>query len=98
MAGATAPGRLPKNGFVAERLQRKLLDLARHRAQLTAQRMAVANRIHKRLEDANIGLGLVASDLLRISGRDRPRDLVEGKQRPDSELLRAEPQRTRRLL
>jgi len=58
-------------------------DLTRHRAQLVAQRGAVANRIHKTLEDANIKLGLVASDVLGVSGRDMLRALIGGRQTPD---------------
>ncbi len=39
------------------RLQRKLRDLTRQRAQLVGERTRVANRIYKTLEDANVKLG-----------------------------------------
>lgn len=70
---------LLKASFVPEREQRELRDLTRHRAQLVAQRAAVANRIHKTLEDANVKLGVVASDIFGASGRDMLAALVEGR-------------------
>jgi transposase len=68
--------------FVPERPQRELRDLTRHRAQLVAETTRVANRIHKTLEDANIKLGAVASDVLGVSGRDMLRALIAGNQEP----------------
>ena len=41
-----------------------------------------ANRIQKVLEDANIKLGSVASDVLGVSGRDMLHAMVEGQQDP----------------
>ena len=81
---------LLRGSFVPDRPQREMRDLTRHRAQLVAQRGAVANRIHKTLEDANIKLGLVASDVLGVSGRDMLRALIEGRQTPEqmAELAR----------
>jgi transposase len=46
------------------------------------QTTAVANRIHKVLEDANIKLGAVATDILGTSGRAMLRALVEGETDP----------------
>jgi len=60
---------LLKGSFVPPRPVRDLRDLTRHRAQLAAEHTRVANRIHKLLEDANIKLGAVASDILGKSGR-----------------------------
>src|SRR5262249_13690728 len=54
-------------------------DLTRQRAQLTGEKASVANRIQKVLEDANIKLGSVASDVLGASGRDMLRALVSGQ-------------------
>jgi transposase len=48
---------------------RELRDLTRQRAQLVRERAGVANRIQKVLEDANIKLSSVASDVLGVSGR-----------------------------
>jgi transposase len=68
--------------FVPDLPQRELRDLTRHRTQLVHQRTAVANRIHKTLEDANIKLGGVASDVLGVSGRAMLRALIDGRQTP----------------
>jgi len=72
--------------FVPERPQRELRDLTRQRGQLVADRARVANRIQpfgsaqgEVLEDANVKLGSVASDVLGASGRDMLKALAEGK-------------------
>jgi len=81
---------LLRGSFVPARPQRELRDLTRHRAQLVHHVAAVANRIHKTLEDGNVKLGLVASDILGASGRDMLRALIVGTQTPDqmAELAR----------
>lgn len=73
---------LLRGSFVPDRPQRELRDLTRHRAQLVAQVSAVTNRIHKTLEDTNIKLGLVASDILGVSGRAMIQSLIDGGQTP----------------
>lgn len=70
---------LLKGSFVPDRPQREFRDLTRHRAQLVNEKSAVANRIHKILEDANIKLGTVATDILGKSGRDMIRALIRGE-------------------
>ena len=60
---------LLRASFVPDRPQRDLRDLTRHRAQLVSEHTRVANRIQKVLEDANIKLASVASDVLGVSGR-----------------------------
>jgi transposase len=71
---------LLRGSFVPPRAVRELRDLTRHRAQLTAEQTRVANRIHKVLEDCNIKLGAVASDVLGKSGRAMLRALLRGEQ------------------
>lgn len=71
---------LLRSSFVPPRPQRELRDLTRHRAQLQGERTRIANRIHKVLEDANIKLGSVASDILGVSGREMLDRLVAGEQ------------------
>jgi len=66
--------------FVPPRPVRQLRDLTRHRAQLAAEHTRAANRIHKLLEDANIKLGAVASDVLGQSGRAMLAALLAGEQ------------------
>ena len=73
---------LLRGSFVPPRAVRELRDLTRHRAQLTGERTRVANRIHKLLEDANIQLGAVASDVLGKSGRAMLQALLRGEQDP----------------
>jgi len=60
---------LLRGSFVPPRGQRELRELTRHRTQLVGEKARIANRIHKTLEDANIKLGSVASDILGVSGR-----------------------------
>ena len=60
---------LLRNSFVPPRAIRDLRDLTRARAILTQEHTSVCNRIQKVLEDANIKLGSVASDVFGASGR-----------------------------
>jgi transposase len=60
---------LLKASFVPPRDQRDLRDLTRQRANLVAERADVVNRLQKVLEDANIKLGCVATNVMGVSGR-----------------------------
>jgi transposase len=81
---------LLRGSFVPPEPIRDLRDLTRHRSQLVAEKTAVANRIQKVLEDANIKLASVASDVLGVSGRAMLRALVAGQEDPEqlAELAR----------
>jgi len=70
---------LLRGSFVPPRHQRELRDLTRSRTQLTRQVASVANRIHKVLEDTNIKIGLVATDIVGVSGRRIITALIEGE-------------------
>jgi transposase len=70
---------LLRESFVPDRPQRELRDLTRQRAQLAMDKNRVANRLQKILEDANIKLSSVASDVLGASGRDMLRALIAGQ-------------------
>jgi transposase len=74
---------LLRPSFVPERPVRDLRDLTRQRTQLTGERSAAANRIQKVLEDANIKLGSVATDVLGVSGRAMLAELIEGQDDPE---------------
>jgi transposase len=74
---------LLEGSFVPKRELRELRDLTRIRAQLASEQTRVANRIHKILEDANIKLGAVASDILGKSGRAMLWALIGGQQDPE---------------
>jgi transposase len=69
--------------FVPPEPIRELRDLTRQRAQLVAEKASVAHRIHKTLEDANIKLSGVATDILGVSGRAMIAKLIEGETDPD---------------
>ena len=58
---------------------RELRDLTRQRTQLVRERAAVSNRIQKVLEDANIKLASVATDVLGVSGRAMIAALIGGE-------------------
>jgi transposase len=73
---------LLKRSFVPPLPQRDLRDLTRTRTSLLQDRSRVANRLQKVLEEANIKLGDVASDVLGVSGREMLAALVEGKLLP----------------
>jgi len=73
---------LLRGSFVPEPVQRDLRELTRQRRQLIQAKASVANRIQKVLEDANIKLGSVATDVLGVSGRDMLRAIVSGQDDP----------------
>ena len=60
----------------------KLRDLTRYRADLVAARTAEKNRAEKLLEDAQIKLSVVVSDIFGASGRDMLAALVAGERNP----------------
>ena len=61
---------------------RRLRDLTRYRADLVAARTAEKNRVGKLLEDAQIKLSVVVSDIFGVSGRDMLAALVAGERSP----------------
>ena len=74
---------LLRASFVPPRPQQNLRDLTRQRTQLMGDRSRVVNRMQKVLEDANIKLASVASDITGKSGRAILDALVEGKLTPE---------------
>jgi len=76
---------LLRNSFVPPRAIRDLRDLTRTRAILTQEHSSICNRIQKVLEDANIKLGSVASDVFGVSGRAILRALMNEEN--DAEAL-----------
>ena len=73
---------LLRSSFVPSRPQRELRELTRQRTQLIREQTRIVNRIHKTLEDANIKLGAVATDILGKSGRAMLSALVNGERDP----------------
>jgi transposase len=68
--------------FVPDTRIQELRELTRTRARLVQERTAVANRIHDVLENANIKLASVASDILGRSGRAMLEAIVGGESDP----------------
>jgi transposase len=68
--------------FVPPKPIRRLRDLTRYRAALVAQVGAEKNRVEKLLEDAQIKLSVVASDIFGVSGRDMMAALIAGQRDP----------------
>jgi transposase len=73
---------LLRASFVPPVAIRRLRDLTRMRAKIRQTLASFANRIQKVLEDANIKLGSVASDVLGVSGRHMLKALLAGEQDP----------------
>lgn len=73
---------LLKASFVPPQPIRELRDLTRQRTQLIGERTSAANRIQKVLEDANIKLAGVATDVLGASGWDMLEALIAGETDP----------------
>ena len=71
-------GLLP-GSFVPQASLRELRDLTRARISLVRERASVANRIQKVLEDTNLKLGNVVSDILGVSSRAMLWSLVGGE-------------------
>jgi transposase len=68
--------------FVPPPPVRRLRDLTRYCAGLVAARTAEKNRVEKLLEDAQIKLSVVVSDIFGVSGRDMLAALVAGERNP----------------
>ncbi|MCA1700492.1 MAG: transposase, partial [Actinobacteria bacterium] len=74
---------LLRASFVAPKPIRALRNLTRYRKTQIAERQREAQRLHKALEDTNIKLDCVASDLLGRSGRAMLDALVSGTTDPE---------------
>jgi transposase len=68
--------------FVPPPAIRRLRDLTRYRADLVGVRTAEKNRVEKLLEDAQIKLSVVASDIFGVSGRAMLAALIGGERDP----------------
>lgn len=75
---------LLRSSFVPPREVRDLRDLTRTRAILTQEHTAQCNRIQKVLEDGNIKLRSVASDVFGASGRAILQELIENEKDPEA--------------
>ncbi len=73
---------LLKESLVPPQAQQELRELTRQRTQLVGEQSRVAQRIQKVLEDANIKLASVASEVMGLSGRAMLRSLIAGETDP----------------
>jgi transposase len=76
---------LLRGSYVPAAVIRELRDLTRTRTTLEDETTAIVNRIHKVLEDANIKLATVATDIMGVSGRLMLRAIIAGE--TDAERL-----------
>jgi transposase len=75
---------LVRPSFIPPRETRELRDLVRTRTKLIGERAQHVNRIQKVLEDANIKLSSVATDVLGVSGRAMLEHVVAGETDPQA--------------
>jgi len=91
---------LLRASFIPDRPQREWRDLTRTRTVLTDERSAAVNRLQTVLEDANIKLAGVASDVMGASGRAILAALLAGQTDPAvlAELAKGQLRKKRDLL
>ena len=73
---------LLRGSFVPPQAIRELRDLTRMRASLAQERSSVISRIEKTLEDPNLKLGVVVSDVVGVSGRAMLNAIAQGESDP----------------
>lgn len=91
---------LLRGSFIPPRPLRELRDLTRYRSELVHDRVRLVNRLHKVLEDANIKLAMVATDVMGASGRAMFAALIAGESDPErlADLARGTLQKKREEL
>jgi transposase len=75
---------LLRASFIPPVAQRELRDLTRYRSTFIQARVTLINRVQKLLEDANIKLASVASDIMGVSGRAILTALLAGHTEPQA--------------
>jgi len=73
---------LIRGSFIPPKPIRELRDLTRYRRKLIQQRSSELNRIHKLLEDANIKLSSVVTDINGVSAQDMIYHLIKEDMTP----------------
>src|SRR6185437_5826488 len=73
---------LLKASFIPSAPQRELRELTRYRVRLTEERSREVNRLQKTLEDTNLKLGDVVSDVMGKASRMILQALVDGETDP----------------
>src|SRR5690242_13289447 len=75
---------LSRGSFIPSPEQRQLRDLTRHRTHLVEERSRITNRLQTVLEDANVKLASVVTDIRGASARAILEALVAGETDPTS--------------
>jgi transposase len=71
-----------KGSFIPSAPQRELRELTRYRRTLVEERARLLNRIQKTLEDANLKLAAVVTDISGVSARAMLEALLAGQTDP----------------
>jgi transposase len=74
---------LLRGSFIPPPGIQELRDWTRYRVKLMQEYNRIHNRIHKVLEDANLKLSSVASDILGATGRAIIQSVIRGQEHPD---------------
>lgn len=75
---------LLRASYIPETPQRDLRDLIRYRTSLIQERVREINRVQKVLEDANVKLASVASNVMGVSGRQMLQAIIAGVEDPEA--------------
>jgi len=75
---------LLKASFIPEAPQRELRELVRYRSHLVDERSREVNRVHRVLEDANLKLSSVVTDIMGQSARAMLEQIIAGKDDPEA--------------
>lgn len=73
---------LLRPSFIPSAFERELRELTRYRTRLIQNRSRTINRLHKTLEDTNIKLTSVATDIMGKSAQDILKALLDGQTDP----------------
>jgi transposase len=82
LAGLLAHG-LTRPSFVPETATQEMRALLRTRKQLVREQASHVQRLQKTLEDANLKLGSVLTQIMGVSGRASLQALIDGERDPD---------------
>ena len=75
---------LLKASYIPEAPQRDLRDLIRYRTSLVRERTREINRVQKVLEDGNVKLASVATNVMGVSGRQMLEAIIAGVEDPEA--------------
>ena len=67
-----------RGSFIPDRPQRELRELTRYRTSVVRERAREINRVQKVLEDANIKLASVVTEMTRVSARAMLQAIIGG--------------------